>query len=72
MQLAEIQALLVPLFPGLMGVDLKEVSPERVVAKVETRRFRAGLPQWGHTGSGDEKLGRSADDRLPHSSQRYS
>src|SRR5438132_12717757 len=41
-------------------------SPERAVANVDTSRRRAGLPQCGHTGSGDESLGHSADDRLPH------
>ena len=29
-------------------------GPELAVAKVETRRFKAGLPQWGQGGSGDE------------------
>lgn len=37
MDLAEIQELLEPLFPGLMGVTLVEVSPERVVAEMEVR-----------------------------------
>ena len=37
MNLAELQQLLEPLFPGLMGVTLVEVSPERVVAVMEVR-----------------------------------
>ena len=37
MNLAEIQKLLEPLFPGLMGVTLVEVSPERVIAEMEVR-----------------------------------
>jgi 1,4-dihydroxy-2-naphthoyl-CoA hydrolase len=32
-----IQARLEPLFPGLMGVTLLEVSPERIVAEMEVR-----------------------------------
>jgi 1,4-dihydroxy-2-naphthoyl-CoA hydrolase len=32
-----IQELLDPLFPGLMGVRLVEVAPDRVVAKMEVR-----------------------------------
>lgn len=32
-----IQALLGPLFPGLMGVKLLEISSERVVAQMEVR-----------------------------------
>lgn len=34
---AQIQALLDPLFPGLMGVRVLELSPERVVAEMEVR-----------------------------------
>jgi uncharacterized protein (TIGR00369 family) len=34
---ASIQEQLNPLFPGLMGVRLMEVSPERVVASMEVR-----------------------------------
>jgi 1,4-dihydroxy-2-naphthoyl-CoA hydrolase len=34
---AEIQKQLAPLFPGLMGVQLTEVSLERVVATLEVR-----------------------------------
>jgi uncharacterized protein (TIGR00369 family) len=37
MNLAEIQKLLEPLFPGLMGVTLVEVSPERAIAEMEVR-----------------------------------
>src|SRR5215813_4695315 len=37
MDLAEIRQLLEPLLPGLMGVTLVEVSPERVVAEMEVR-----------------------------------
>ena len=37
MNLAEIQQLLEPLFPGLMGVQLTEVTPERVVATMRVR-----------------------------------
>jgi 1,4-dihydroxy-2-naphthoyl-CoA hydrolase len=33
-----LQALIQPLFPGLMGVRLTEVSPERVLATLEVRR----------------------------------
>lgn len=34
---ASLQHLLSPLFPGLMGVNLLEVSPERVVAEMIVR-----------------------------------
>ena len=34
---AQIQELLGPLFPGLMGVQLAEVTPERVVATLRVR-----------------------------------
>jgi 1,4-dihydroxy-2-naphthoyl-CoA hydrolase len=34
---ALIQEVLNPLFPGLMGVQLMEVTPERVVASMEVR-----------------------------------
>jgi uncharacterized protein (TIGR00369 family) len=37
MDLAAIQQLLEPLFPGLIGVTLVEVSPERVVAEMDVR-----------------------------------
>ncbi|WP_242489805.1 PaaI family thioesterase [Noviherbaspirillum cavernae] len=32
-----IQAMLAPLFPGLMGVQLTEVAPERVAATLTVR-----------------------------------
>src|SRR5574337_1016943 len=35
--LTAIQHLLEPLFPGLMGVRVVEVSPERVVAEMQVR-----------------------------------
>lgn len=35
---ASIQEVLNPLFPGLMGIQLTEVTPERVVASLEVRR----------------------------------
>jgi uncharacterized protein (TIGR00369 family) len=35
--LAQLQALLEPLFPGLMGVRLIEVTPERVLAEMAVR-----------------------------------
>jgi uncharacterized protein (TIGR00369 family) len=35
--LTEIQQLLEPLLPGLIGVTLVEVSPERVIAEMEVR-----------------------------------
>ena len=34
---ASIQEVLNPLFPGLMGIQLTEVTPERVVASMEVR-----------------------------------
>ena len=37
MDLSAIQQLLEPLFPGLIGTRLIEVSPERVVAEMEVR-----------------------------------
>lgn len=37
MNLAEIQQLLEPLFPGLIGVQLTELTPERVVATMRVR-----------------------------------
>lgn len=37
MDLAQLQTLLTPLFPGLMGVELKEATPERVVATLRVR-----------------------------------
>jgi uncharacterized protein (TIGR00369 family) len=37
LDVAPIQALLQPLFPGLMGVRLLEAAPERVVAEMVVR-----------------------------------
>jgi 1,4-dihydroxy-2-naphthoyl-CoA hydrolase len=37
LDLATLQQLLQPLFPGLMGVKLLEVTPERVVAEMVVR-----------------------------------
>ncbi len=37
MDLAQLQALLQPLFPGLMGVHLIEVSADRVLAEMPVR-----------------------------------
>jgi uncharacterized protein (TIGR00369 family) len=34
---AAVQKLLAPLFPGLMGVQLIEATPERVVAQLQVR-----------------------------------
>ena len=35
--LESVQALLAPLFPGLVGVQLEEVTPDRVVASLTVR-----------------------------------
>jgi 1,4-dihydroxy-2-naphthoyl-CoA hydrolase len=37
MDMAQMQKLIAPLFPGLMGVTLTELSPTRVVATLEVR-----------------------------------
>ena len=37
MTTAELQALLDPLFPGLLGLRLEEVTPDRVVATMRVR-----------------------------------
>lgn len=37
MDLQSVQALLAPLLPGLMGVELEEVGPDRVVATMKVR-----------------------------------
>jgi uncharacterized protein (TIGR00369 family) len=37
MDVAELQQLLQPLFPGLMGVKLLEAAPDRIVAQMEVR-----------------------------------
>ncbi len=34
---SQVQAILEPLFPGLMGVRLTEVTPERIVATLQVR-----------------------------------
>ena len=36
-ELASLQTLLAPLFPGLMGVRLVELAPDRVVAEMKVR-----------------------------------
>jgi 1,4-dihydroxy-2-naphthoyl-CoA hydrolase len=46
MTTTELQALLDPLFPGLLGLRLEEVTPDRVVA---TLRVRAELCTTGET-----------------------
>jgi len=38
MTTAELQALLDPLFPGLLGLVLEEATPDRVVATMRVRR----------------------------------
>lgn len=35
--LASVQQMLDPLFPGLLGIQLSEVGPERVLASMEVR-----------------------------------
>lgn len=37
MDLARLQALLEPIFPGLMGVQLLEATPDRIVARMAVR-----------------------------------
>jgi uncharacterized protein (TIGR00369 family) len=37
LDLDAMQALLAPLFPGLMGVQVKELAPDRVVAEMAVR-----------------------------------
>ena len=34
----KIQAILAPLLPGLLGIELREATPERVVAAMRVRR----------------------------------
>jgi uncharacterized protein (TIGR00369 family) len=46
MTTAELQALLDPLLPGLLGLRLEEVTPDRIVA---TMRVRAELCTTGET-----------------------
>ena len=45
LDLAAVQKLLEPLFPGLMGVRLTELAPDRVVGEMEVR---ADLCTAGH------------------------
>ncbi|MET0543299.1 MAG: PaaI family thioesterase [Variovorax sp.] len=35
--IASMQKMLTPLFPGLMGVEIKELAPDRVVAEMRVR-----------------------------------
>ncbi len=35
--LASVKTILAPLFPGLLGIELAEVAPERVVASMQVR-----------------------------------
>ncbi len=37
LDIARLQQILQPLFPGLMGVQLQEASPERVLATLQVR-----------------------------------
>jgi 1,4-dihydroxy-2-naphthoyl-CoA hydrolase len=37
LEVSAVQALIGPLFPGLMGVRILEVTPERVVGELEVR-----------------------------------
>lgn len=37
LELTAVQNLLAPLFPGLMGVQMVELSPERIVGEMEVR-----------------------------------
>ena len=37
MDLDQLQQILLPLFPGLLGVQLTEATPERVVARMRVR-----------------------------------
>ena len=37
LDIATLQKLLAPLFPGLMGLEISEASPERVVATMRVR-----------------------------------
>jgi uncharacterized protein (TIGR00369 family) len=34
---AEMQEVIAPLFPGLMGIEIREVTPEKVVARLPVR-----------------------------------
>jgi uncharacterized protein (TIGR00369 family) len=46
-----IQALIAPMFPGLMGVQLREASPERVVATMLVRPDLCTAGQTLHGGA---------------------
>jgi 1,4-dihydroxy-2-naphthoyl-CoA hydrolase len=37
MDVETLQRLVAPLFPGLMGIDLIEAAPERIVAQMKVR-----------------------------------
>ena len=37
LDLASLRTLLAPLFPGLMGIEITEASPERIVATMRVR-----------------------------------
>jgi 1,4-dihydroxy-2-naphthoyl-CoA hydrolase len=49
--IAQIQAILAPLFPGLMGIALSEVSAERVVATLAVRTELCTTGQTLHGGA---------------------
>ena len=49
--IAVIQELIKPLLPGLMGVQLREVTPERVVASMEVRPDLCTVGEILHGGS---------------------
>jgi len=46
-----IQEFIKPLFPGLMGMELTEVTPERVVASMEVRRDLCTVGEILHGGA---------------------
>lgn len=48
---AAIQALLDPLFPGLMGVRVRDVRPDRIVAEMEVRPDRCTAGGLMHGGA---------------------
>ena len=51
MDTAALNALLAPLLPGLMGVELEEVTPERVVATMTVRPDLCTAGQTLHGGA---------------------
>ena len=51
MELEAIQAMLDPLFPGLMGMELTEVTPERVTATLKVRAELCTVGQVLHGGA---------------------